>query len=109
VGGYGVFFPDLPGCTSFGATLQEAALNAGEALQAHSDLAVEQGETIPEPSTLDRIAVDADVAEAARILVRADRPAARPASGLTNPATKKPRTRPGPRPCQTPGTKRFSS
>ena len=37
--GYGVFFPDLPGCTSAGATIQEAALNAEEALQAQIDLA----------------------------------------------------------------------
>lgn len=72
--GYGVFFPDLPGCTSFGTTVQEAALNAEEALQAHIEMSVEQGETIPEPSTLDQIVVDADVAEAARILVRADPP-----------------------------------
>jgi predicted RNase H-like HicB family nuclease len=72
--GYGVFFPDLPGCTSAGATVQEAALNAEEALQAHIDLSVEHGDTIPEPSTLDQIAVDPDVAEAARILVRADPP-----------------------------------
>ena len=26
--GFSVFFPDLPGCTSAGDTLQEAALNA---------------------------------------------------------------------------------
>ena len=30
--GYSVFFPDLPGCTSAGATIQEAARNAEEAL-----------------------------------------------------------------------------
>jgi predicted RNase H-like HicB family nuclease len=72
--GYGVFFPDLPGCTSAGATLQEAALNAEEALQAHIELSLEHGETIPEPSTLDQIVVDADVREAARILVRTDPP-----------------------------------
>jgi predicted RNase H-like HicB family nuclease len=72
--GYGVFFPDLPGCISAGATVQEAALNAEEALQAHIDLSVEHGDTIPEPSTLDQIVVDPDVAEAARILVRADPP-----------------------------------
>ena len=30
--GYSVFFPDVPGCTSGGDTLQEAALNAEEAL-----------------------------------------------------------------------------
>ena len=72
--GYGVFFPDLPGCTSAGATLQEAALNVEEALQAHIDLCVEHGETIPEPSSLDAIEVEPDVVEAARILVRADPP-----------------------------------
>jgi predicted RNase H-like HicB family nuclease len=73
--GYGIFFPDLPGCTSAGATEQEAALNAEEALQAHIELSMEHGEAIPEPSTLDQIVVDSDVIEAARILVRADPPA----------------------------------
>ena len=72
--GYGVFFPDLPGCTSAGATVQEAALNAEEALQAHINLSVEHGDAIPEPSTLGQIAVDPDVVEAARVLVRADPP-----------------------------------
>jgi predicted RNase H-like HicB family nuclease len=67
--GYGVFFPGLPGCTSAGATLREAALNAEEALQAHIELGVEHGEAIPEPSTL-----DPEVVEAARILMRADPP-----------------------------------
>ena len=34
--GYSVFFPDLPGCTSSGATLQDAARNAEEALAART-------------------------------------------------------------------------
>ncbi len=72
--GYGVFFPDLPGCTSAGATVREAALNAEESLQAHIELSMEHGDAIPEPSTLDEIVVDPDVAEAARILIRADPP-----------------------------------
>jgi predicted RNase H-like HicB family nuclease len=72
--GYGVFFPDLPGCTSAGETIQEAALNAEEALQAHIDLAAEHREAVPEPSSLDAIEIDPDVVEAARILVRADPP-----------------------------------
>jgi predicted RNase H-like HicB family nuclease len=33
--GYSVFFPDLPGCTSAGDTVQAAALNAEEALAGH--------------------------------------------------------------------------
>ena len=72
--GYGVFFPDLPGCTSAGGTVQEAALNAEEALRAHVALSLEHGDTIPPPSTLDQIAVDPEVIEAARILVRFDPP-----------------------------------
>jgi hypothetical protein len=51
-----------------------AALNAEEALRAHIDLSVEQGETIPEPSTLDQIVIGADIAEAARIQVGAEPP-----------------------------------
>jgi predicted RNase H-like HicB family nuclease len=72
--GYGVFFPDLPGCTSAGATIQEAAMNAEEALQSHIELSLEHGEAVPEPSSLDEIEIEPDVVEAARILVRADPP-----------------------------------
>lgn len=70
--GYSVFFPDLPGCASGGATLQEAARNAEEALQAHLELAIEHDEAVPDPSDLDTVAIDADVHAAARLLVRAE-------------------------------------
>jgi hypothetical protein len=43
-------------------------------LQAHIDLASEHGETVPNPSELDAVASEPDVAEAARVLVRADLP-----------------------------------
>jgi predicted RNase H-like HicB family nuclease len=72
--GYGVYFPDLPGCTSAGATAQDAALNAEEALQAHIDLAAKHREAVPEPSSLDTIIVEPDVIVAARVLIRADPP-----------------------------------
>jgi predicted RNase H-like HicB family nuclease len=72
--GFGVFFPDLPGCTTAGATMQEAARNAEAALQAHIDLAAEHRETIPPPSEIDAVTVDPDIREAARILVRAELP-----------------------------------
>jgi len=71
--GYGVFFPDLPGCTSAGDTVTEAALNAEEALAGHLLVAEQYGDDIPEPSALDRLDVDADVDEVARILVRGER------------------------------------
>jgi predicted RNase H-like HicB family nuclease len=73
--GYGVFFPDVPGCISAGATVQDATHNAAEALQAHLDLAAEHGETIPESSELDAIAPEPDVVEAARVSVRVEVPA----------------------------------
>lgn len=72
--GFGVFFPDLPGCTSAGRTIQEAAINAEEALNGHLAVSAEHGDVIPDPSELDAIERDPDVDEAARILVRGERP-----------------------------------
>lgn len=72
--GFGVFFPDLPGCTSAGLTVQEAARNAEDALQAHIDLASEHGDPIPEPSELDHLTIDPDIDEVARVLVRVELP-----------------------------------
>ncbi len=45
--GYGVYFPDLPGCVSAGDTIEEAARNAEEALSLHLRGIVEDGEDIP--------------------------------------------------------------
>ena len=72
--GFGVFFPDLPGCTSFGVTVQDAARNAEAGLQGHIEVGAEHGDTLPEPSDLDTLHVDPDVEEVARILVRAEVP-----------------------------------
>jgi predicted RNase H-like HicB family nuclease len=70
--GFSVFFPDVPGCTSGGATLQEAAVNAEEALQAHLDLAAEHGEALPELLPLDDAAADPDIVVVSRLVVRGD-------------------------------------
>lgn len=72
--GFSVLFPDLPGCTSAGATIQEAALNAEEALSGHLAVGVDYGDAIPEPSDIAAIVVDPDVDVAARLLVRGERP-----------------------------------
>jgi len=72
--GYSVFFPDLPGCTSAGRTLQEAALGAEEALNGHLAVSIEHGDVIPAPSDFDAIVRDPEIDEAARILVRGERP-----------------------------------
>jgi predicted RNase H-like HicB family nuclease len=72
--GFSVFFPDLPGCTSAGRTQQEAARNAEEALAGHLIVSVQFGDAIADPRDLDAIERDPEVDEAARILVRAERP-----------------------------------
>jgi predicted RNase H-like HicB family nuclease len=72
--GYSVFFPDIPGCTSGGDTLQRAALNAEEALTGHIALMFEAGECVPAPSRLDDLPcpIEPDIAEVARLLVRVE-------------------------------------
>ena len=72
--GYGVVFPDLPGCTSAGDTIDEAARNAEQALRGHLEVMIEHGDPVPEPSALDAIERDPEVNEAARVLVRTDLP-----------------------------------
>jgi len=72
--GFSVFFPDLPGCTSYGATVTEAALNAEEALDGHLLVSVQHGDEVADPSALEDIERDPEVDEVARLLVRADKP-----------------------------------
>lgn len=50
--GYGVRFPDLPGCTSFGRDLDEAVSLGAEALSLHLSAMIEDGDRLPEPSSL---------------------------------------------------------
>ena len=69
---FGVSFPDFPGCITAGKTLQESRRNAEEALALHISGIIEDGETIPEPSTLDDIAEDPAMKNAVAILVNVD-------------------------------------
>lgn len=50
-GGYGVYVPDLPGCVSFGDSIEEAKRMIGEAIHGHIALLREKGEPIPQPRT----------------------------------------------------------
>jgi len=69
---FGVSFPDFPGCITAGKTLEESRRNAEEALALHISGMIEDGETIPEPSTLDDIADDPAKKDAVAILVNVD-------------------------------------
>ena len=55
---YGVSFPDFPGLATAGRTLDEARAMAEEALPFHIEGMIEDGEAIPEPSTLDAVMGD---------------------------------------------------
>jgi len=72
--GFGVFFPDVPGCTSAGDTVQDAAKNAEQALHGHLLLTLENDEPLPEALPLDAIPADPEVAEVTRVLVRFEVP-----------------------------------
>ena len=66
---FGVSFPDFPGCVTAGKTLDEARRVAAEALALHIDGMAEDGEPIPEPSTIDDVAEDPAMAGAVAFLV----------------------------------------
>lgn len=75
---YGVSFPDLPGCVTAGATMDEARALAVEALALHLEGMSEDVEPIPEPSSLDDVMSNAVNCDGVAILVTApDRPANR--------------------------------
>ncbi len=52
---FGVVVPDLPGCFSAGDTLDEAVEAAKEAAAAWIDAALDQGMSVPPPSTLESV------------------------------------------------------
>jgi predicted RNase H-like HicB family nuclease len=59
---FGVVVPDLPGCFSAGDTLDEAMLGAEEAAAAWIDAALDAGEAIPAPTSLDALRLNTDYA-----------------------------------------------
>jgi predicted RNase H-like HicB family nuclease len=65
-GAYGVAFPDLPGCTAMGKTLEEALANAAESLRDWVELTEKNGDAVPPPRPLEALRSDAQVAQALR-------------------------------------------
>jgi len=68
---YGVSFPDFPGCATAGTTLDEARAMAEEALAFHIEGMAEDGEAIPEPSSLERIMGDPENRDGVATLIAA--------------------------------------
>ncbi|WP_425993879.1 type II toxin-antitoxin system HicB family antitoxin [Caulobacter sp. DWR1-3-2b1] len=69
---YGVSFPDLPGCVTAGSTLDEARAMAEEALALHLEGMAQDGEPIPEPSSLEAVMTDPVNRDGVAILVMAE-------------------------------------
>src|SRR5277367_2854168 len=67
---YGVSFPDLPGSTA-GVDLDDAMRMAEEALALHLAGMAEDGEPIPEPSSLETIMAERENRDAVAVLVKA--------------------------------------
>lgn len=60
---FGVWFPDLPGCVSAGDTLDEAMLNAAEALELWAGAMIENGQTVPAARSLTDLKAVPEVAQ----------------------------------------------
>lgn len=52
---FGVVVPDLPGCFSAGDTMEEAMVNAEEAIVAWIETALDAEQEIPSPSNIDSL------------------------------------------------------
>lgn len=72
--GFSVFFPDFPGCVSAGDTIEETVRNANEALSGHIECMAEDGDPIPDPSSLDDLHVDEDIQVELVVLIEASTP-----------------------------------
>lgn len=61
--GFGISFPDFPGCVSQGDTMDETVQRGATALAFHIEGMIQDGETIPAPRTLQDIEDDGSLAE----------------------------------------------
>lgn len=59
----GVWFPDLPGCTSAGDDIDQALRNAPEALELYAESLEEEGRSLPRARTLTELKADPEVAD----------------------------------------------
>ncbi len=57
----GVWFPDLPGCTSAGDDIDEALRNAPEALELYAQALQEEGRPLPRARTLVELKADPEI------------------------------------------------
>lgn len=66
---FGVSFPDFPGVVTAGTSLDDARAMAEEALCLHIEGMIEDGEAVPEPSSLEDVMSDPENKESVAVLV----------------------------------------
>ena len=69
---YGVSFPDLPGCVSAGATVEEALRWAKEAAECHLEGLLIDGDELPLPGTIEAHRVHEEYAGGTWALIQVD-------------------------------------
>lgn len=69
---YGVSVPDLPGCVSGGATVDEALAMAREAIELHLEGLIEEAGVFPLPTPIEKLRADPDYADGAWAFVSVD-------------------------------------
>ena len=69
---FGVRVPDIPGCFSGGDSYQDAIESVREAIDAHIELLVEDGEAVPETASMENWLADPDYAGMVWALVDVD-------------------------------------
>jgi predicted RNase H-like HicB family nuclease len=57
----GIWFPDLPGCFSAGDSVDEAMLNAHEALALYAEAEAREGRALPSPRMISALKADPNV------------------------------------------------
>jgi predicted RNase H-like HicB family nuclease len=58
----GLWFPDLPGCFSAGDTVDEAMLNASEAVSLYAESLAKEGKRLPAPRSVAALRRDPNMA-----------------------------------------------
>ena len=55
---WSAYVPDLPGCVTTGATLDETRINIREAIELHLQSMAEVGEPIPDPAVVEFVELE---------------------------------------------------
>ncbi len=69
---YGVTVPDLPGCVSAGATVDEALAMVREAIELHLEGIIEGGGVVPQPTSIETLQAEPDYADGTWAIVTVD-------------------------------------